>query len=157
MSLTENILSRSLKVAFLPIFVAFGGTSLAAESPVTPENFGRVVEGRTFSFFNEVNGEYQLAGNERYFPDQSVVFQPVNGSCLEGVWFERDGDICFDYGGAEHCWRLDSVVPEPNAVFSYRIGEHRQIAVPTETFVPQSCAPLLSRQIAPQSGLTGAG
>jgi hypothetical protein len=84
----------SLCVVALP---AYGETRLNGEA------FDRYTQGRTltFSFMGEPYGV------EEYRPGRRVVWAFIGQECREGVWFEREGDICFIYDHAPddlQCW-----------------------------------------------------
>jgi len=45
-------------------------------------------------------------GAEMYLPGQRARWMAPDGSCVDGKWFEADGQICFDYEdyGPPMCW-----------------------------------------------------
>lgn len=75
----------------------------AAQTPLTAEEFEAYVTGRTLTY--AIDG--QAYGIEQYLPGRRVLWAFVGDVCQEGVWYERDGLICFlyDYNPTdEQCW-----------------------------------------------------
>ena len=69
----------------------FPGMALA-EAPLTAEEFGARIEGRTLVFTQHGT----VWGQERCFPGARVLWQGADGRCLEGSWREtEEGFICF--------------------------------------------------------------
>lgn len=76
-----------------------------AETPLTGEEFEAHVEGRSFVFGTPLNPRF---GVEQYLPDRRVIWSAAPGECLEGVWYPKDGAICFQYEDTRdpRCWRV---------------------------------------------------
>ncbi len=76
---------------------------LAAQEPMSAEEFESYVTGRTLTF------GFQGApyGVEEFRPSRRTTWQFLGEECREGRWFDRDEQICFiydDHPGEEHCW-----------------------------------------------------
>ena len=85
---------------------------------LTPEEFERITEGRTLFYSN--NGE--VYGVERYLPDRRVIWSFDNGQCQDGIWYPRDGQICFIYEGIDptpQCWVFEQ---GPSGLIAYFNG-----------------------------------
>ena len=88
----------------LPLSLALllAAAPLAFAENMTAEEFDTFTLGKTFYY--GVNGrEY---GAEEYHPNRRVVWTFLDGRCDEGVWYEQDGMICFEYQTLEEvqCW-----------------------------------------------------
>ncbi|MBM1221061.1 hypothetical protein JQU17_12570 [Ponticoccus sp. SC2-23] len=77
---------------------------VAADTPMTAEEFEAYVTGRTLSY--GVNGE--VYGAEEYHPGRFVTWSFLDGQCEEGRWYPQDDAICFvyDFDPDPHCWRF---------------------------------------------------
>lgn len=66
------------------------------------EAFDRFTRGKTFYY--GVNG--QEYGAEEYLPNHRVKWTFLDGRCQNGIWYEEDGMICFEYDHLEkiQCW-----------------------------------------------------
>ncbi len=76
-----------------------------AMTPLNAQGFDAYTRGRTLSY-NFAGSPY---GIEEYLPDRRVRWAFMGQECQEGVWFERNGNICFIYDNAptdEQCWRF---------------------------------------------------
>lgn len=75
-----------------------------AEEPLGAAEFEAFVKGRTLTF--SVGDE--AYGIERYLPGRRVIWSFLDGRCEDGIWYEDDGAICFDYAftDAPQCWAL---------------------------------------------------
>ncbi len=77
-----------------------------AETPMTGDEFEAFTEGKTLHFYR--NGV--LFGAEQYRSGKRVRWSFIAGQeqqdCMEGVWYEQNGDICFAYEDniADQCW-----------------------------------------------------
>ncbi|MFQ6553222.1 hypothetical protein AAD018_012875 [Aestuariibius insulae] len=78
----------------------------AAETPLSAEEFGAFTEGKTLNFYRDG----VLFGAEQYRSNKRVRWSFIAGQeqqdCMEGVWYEQEGDICFSYedGLVDQCW-----------------------------------------------------
>jgi hypothetical protein len=66
------------------------------------EAFDRYTRGKTL-FYGFDGSAY---GVERYLPGRRVVWSFLDGRCLDGSWYEENGQICFVYedNSAPQCW-----------------------------------------------------
>lgn len=76
-----------------------------ADAPLSGPEFDAYVTGRTLTFGLPND---QTFGVEQYLPDRRVIWSPRPGECIDGIWFEDDGDICFLYENDPEpkCWRV---------------------------------------------------
>ena len=77
-------------------------TPALAQSPMSGAEFEAYTEGRTL-YFDSAGGEY---GVEEYLPGRRVRWSFLDGRCLDGIWYEADGMICFVYEEYDdpQCW-----------------------------------------------------
>jgi hypothetical protein len=80
------------------------GTPAGAQSPVTPEAFEAMSEGRTLHF--TLDG--LPFGSEQYFPGRRSLWRFADGTCDRGGWWAEGERICFAYDGhpEPQCWRF---------------------------------------------------
>lgn len=76
---------------------------LAAQTPMTAEEFEAYVTGQTLTF------GFQGApyGVEEFRPGRRTTWAFMGEECREGFWFPRGEQICFIYEdrpSEEHCW-----------------------------------------------------
>ncbi|WP_333828971.1 hypothetical protein [Pararhodobacter sp.] len=92
----------SLLPAALACLMAF--PVAAAEERMNAESFERYTTGRTLSF----SFEGVPFGIEQYLPGRRVLWAFLGNECQEGVWYEREGMICFIYdtNPDEQCWHF---------------------------------------------------
>lgn len=76
--------------------------SAAAAEPMSAEEFDAFTLGKTF-YYGVDGRDY---GAEEYHPGRRVIWTFLDGRCDEGVWYEQDGMICFEYQNLEEiqCW-----------------------------------------------------
>lgn len=76
--------------------------ALAAERPITAEEFERIVTGKTFSYSN---GGLPY-GAEEYLDDRRVRWTFLDGECIDGTWYQSGEQICFIYDSipSPQCW-----------------------------------------------------
>lgn len=92
---------RCLAAALLALSVATAGTG---QTPVSPEAFEAMSEGRTLHFTLQGSP----FGSEQYFPGRRSLWRFADGTCESGTW-RADGErICFTYedDAAPQCWRF---------------------------------------------------
>lgn len=84
------------------ILLALAGQTAAAQSPLSGSEFDEYTQGKTL--FYEFDG--QVYGVERYLPNRRVIWSFLDGNCKEGVWYQRDDQICFVYEDRldPQCW-----------------------------------------------------
>ncbi|OWU85376.1 hypothetical protein ATO6_09300 [Oceanicola sp. 22II-s10i] len=86
-----------LLTALLPL------SAIAAESPMTAEEFDSYSQGKTFYY----GAEGRAYGVEEYLSDRRVRWSFLDGRCKEGHWYEANGLICFVYEDGPddpQCW-----------------------------------------------------
>lgn len=72
---------------------------------MSADEFDAYTRGKTL--FYGSGGE--VYGVERYMSDRRVVWSFLDGDCKEGVWYEREGQICFIYEDQldPQCWSFE--------------------------------------------------
>ncbi len=80
-------------------------TPAMAQDTVDADAFDAHVTGRTITFRTETNPAF---GVEAYLPNRRVMWSTFDGTCMYGVWYEEDGDICFQYDDnpEPQCWAI---------------------------------------------------
>lgn len=73
-----------------------------AETPLTGAEFEALTTGKTMDHFQSGS----LYGAERYYPDRRVRWAFTGDDCLNGIWYEKGPQICFQYedGTGPECW-----------------------------------------------------
>ena len=106
----------------------------AAQEPSSMDGaaFDGYVTGSTVTYAHDG----RVYGMEQYLPDRKVIWRQIGGECLEGVWFEQDGHICFDYGeGAPlQCWTFAlnggglgaRPIEDPAGMWLYEVRKSRE-------------------------------
>ena len=84
------------------ILLVLTAQSAAARSPLSGAEFDAWTRGKTL--FYGFDG--QTYGAERYLPNRRVIWSFLDGDCKEGVWYEREEQICFLYEDRldPQCW-----------------------------------------------------
>ncbi|SEK68566.1 hypothetical protein SAMN04488032_105105 [Pacificibacter marinus] len=84
--------------------VLLAATSATAAEPLSGAQFDAYATGKTLTYAE--NGE--AYGAEQYLPNNRVRWAFDEETCLEGVWYEKDDNICFVYedGAAPQCWNF---------------------------------------------------
>ena len=74
-----------------------------AQDKMTGDAFDAHVTGRTITFRTETIARY---GIEAYLSGRRVMWSAFDGSCMFGIWYESEGDICFLYEDDPEpkCW-----------------------------------------------------
>lgn len=104
------------------LFFVLATASVAqAETPMSGAEFDRYATGRTLTFGTLGNPDY---GVEEYLPERNVIWSPRAGTCITGIWFERDNNICFLYetDPEPKCWKVYRTETGIRAVFTNRPG-----------------------------------
>jgi len=85
-----------LSLAVLPLGLP------AAAQPLSAEDFDAYTRGKTL-FYGFDGRAY---GVERYLDNRRVIWSFLDGDCKDGVWYEKDGQICFLYEDRldPQCW-----------------------------------------------------
>ena len=73
-----------------------------AQGLMSAEEFDRFTRDKTFYY--GVDG--QSYGAEEYLPNRRVIWTFLDGRCQNGIWYEEDGLICFEYEAIDErqCW-----------------------------------------------------
>jgi hypothetical protein len=79
--------------------------SATAQTPMTGDEFAAYVKGKTLTFAIPGDGNF---GVEQYLRDRRVIWSPLDGTCVDGQWYEDKENICFRYEGDPEpkCWRV---------------------------------------------------
>ena len=87
------------RAAFL---LALLPTAGVADGPITPDEFERMVTGKTFSY---ASGGIAY-GAEDYLENRRVRWSFLDGECTEGEWYVAGEQICFVYEDipSPQCW-----------------------------------------------------
>lgn len=87
-------------LAFLLCFLPFA--ALAADRPMTAEEFERITTGKTFNY---ASGGVAY-GAEEYLENRRVRWTFLDGECSEGEWYASGEQICFVYDNIPNpqCW-----------------------------------------------------
>lgn len=88
-----------LAILFLVPVAAF-----ATDRPVSPEEFERLVTGKTYSYANGLS----VYGAETYFENRRVRWSFLDGKCTDGEWYVQGEQICFVYDDIPNpqCWQF---------------------------------------------------
>ncbi|WP_170603803.1 hypothetical protein [Ruegeria arenilitoris] len=86
----------------LVILVALSTQGAMAQTALSGSEFDAYTRGKTL-FYGFGGTVY---GVERYLPNRRVIWSFLDGDCQNGVWYERDGQICFVYEDRldPQCW-----------------------------------------------------
>lgn len=73
-----------------------------AEPRMTAEDFDAFATGNTLAYLQS-DGVF---GTEEYLPGRKVRWSDGSPGCQSGLWYPKDGDICFQYQGVAEpaCW-----------------------------------------------------
>lgn len=91
-----------LMLRYWMILAGFAAQSVAAQTPLSGPEFDSYTQGKTLFY----GFEGQVYGVERYLPNRRVIWSFLDGNCKEGVWYQRDEQICFVYEDRldPQCW-----------------------------------------------------
>jgi hypothetical protein len=121
--------------------LAFSLPALAQETASTPMNaqaFDTYTLGRTLSF----NVDGTPYGVEQYLPNRRVRWTFIGDQCQDGVWYERNGNICFLYENAptnEQCWEFYETDTGLRAVFQGIDGPTTELYEVQQNDEPMAC------------------
>ncbi|EAR52301.1 hypothetical protein OG2516_07487 [Oceanicola granulosus HTCC2516] len=93
-----------MRILALPLALVLA-TPLAADEPLTPDEFSRHVAGRTLTYM--LDGVPY--GIERYMDDRRVIWSFLDGQCAMGRWYGEGSFICFAYDtdpDDPQCWEM---------------------------------------------------
>ena len=88
----------------------------AVFAQMSAEAFDAATRGKVL-FYSTGGVEY---GVERYMDGRRVQWSFLDGECVEGVWYEQNGQICFDYEDWEvpQCWIFQQTAQGLEAQFT---------------------------------------
>ncbi|MEM5475895.1 hypothetical protein [Pacificibacter sp. AS14] len=110
-----------IKHILLPLAVTlFAASAATAAEPLSGAEFDAYATGKTLTFAE--NGEPY--GAEQYLPNNRVRWAFDEDTCMEGVWYEKEDNICFVYqdGDAPQCWSFYLEDDKLKAVFNGNSG-----------------------------------
>ena len=87
----------------LPLVAAAATTDAPSGAPMTGPAFDAATRGKTILYGN-AGGPY---GAEEYLDGHRVRWSFLDGDCIDGTWYVRGQQICFDYEDANvgpQCW-----------------------------------------------------
>lgn len=86
-------------------FLALLATPVGAEKAMNAAAFEAYTAGKTIIFGYTGQPAY---GIEQYQEGRRVVWQFIGGDCMNGVWYESKGNICFRYDDDPEakCWKF---------------------------------------------------
>ncbi|MEZ5714315.1 MAG: hypothetical protein R3D85_03525 [Paracoccaceae bacterium] len=93
-------MSRALILLSL---LLFGAAPAGAQDGLSAAEFDDLTLGKTFYYASDG----RPYGAEEYLPDRKVRWSFLDGQCMDGEWWEENGQICFvyeDYPDDPHCW-----------------------------------------------------
>ncbi len=96
--------SSAAAVALALVLAATAGApARSAEATMSAAEFEAYVTGRTLTYATRGGAPY---GAEQYLPNRRVIWTFLDGECLEGIWYEDAGQICFlyDFAPEPQCW-----------------------------------------------------
>ncbi len=97
------------------LWLMLGTVAALAEPLDTAEAFEGYVAGKTLFFDRGDGGE---PSSETYLRDRRVRWSDVEGDCIEGNWYVKDGLVCFIYDNNPdpQCWATEMTVGGLSAV-----------------------------------------
>ena len=77
----------------------------ALAQPMTGAEFDAYTAGRTLTY----NSGGQAYGIEQYLKNRHVRWAFLGDDCVDGTWYEDNGQICFTYenDGTPQCWTFE--------------------------------------------------
>lgn len=126
-------LSAALLVATVPALAADDSAE-----PLSAEAFDAYTLGRTLSY--SVQGTPY--GVEQYLPDRRVRWTFIGDECQDGVWYERNDNICFVYENDpdnEQCWLFYQTDTGLRAVFQGPDGASTELYEVGQNAAPMAC------------------
>lgn len=131
---------RLLSLALLVSLAAPPVSSQTSDQPsMNAEAFDAYTLGRTLSF----SMQGTPYGIEEYLPNRRVRWAFVGQECQTGVWYERNGNICFLYDNApadEQCWRFYASDDGLRGVFQGPDGPSTELYEVQQSSDPLTCA-----------------
>ncbi|WP_377188809.1 hypothetical protein [Ruegeria meonggei] len=89
-------------IRYLAILLTVPAHMAVAQSALSGAEFDNYTQGKTLFY----GFEGQVYGVERYMPNRRVIWSFLDGECKEGIWYERNNQICFLYEDRldPQCW-----------------------------------------------------
>ena len=113
-------------------------TDQSTQPALNAEGFDAYTLGRTLSY----NSDGTAFGIEEYLPNRRVRWAFVGQQCQEGVWYERNGFICFLYDDAptnEQCWSFFASDGGLRGIFQGADGPGRELYEVQQSDQPLTC------------------
>lgn len=131
---------RLLSLALLATLAALPAPAQTADqAPMDGAAFDAYTLGRTLSY----SMQGTPYGIEEYLPNRRVRWAFVGQECQTGVWYERNGNICFLYDNAptdEQCWRFFASDGGLRAIFQGPDGPSTELYEVQQSDQPLTCA-----------------
>jgi len=127
-----------MRALFLSALVLSAALPAAAQEAMDAEAFDAYTQGRTLSFSFE-GAPY---GVEQYLPNRRVRWTFLGDECQDGVWYERNTNICFLYENAptdEQCWSFFRTDDGLRGVFQGPDGPTTELYEVEQTDQPMAC------------------
>lgn len=125
------MLKKTSLLTFLSAcLMASAAAPILAAEPLSGAEFDAYATGKTLTFAED-GLPY---GAEQYLPGQRVRWAFDQDTCKEGIWYERDQNICFVYedGLQPQCWQFFVEEDKLRAVFQGTSGTELYEAWATE-------------------------
>lgn len=109
-----------------------------AQQGMSAEEFDAYTTGRTLTY----NSQGAAYGIEQYLPNRRVRWAFVDNECQNGVWYERNGNICFLYEHAptdEQCWIFQRTETGMTGVFQGPDGPGTELYEVQQSDTPLGC------------------
>lgn len=86
------------------LLALFSAAPAVAETAMTADEFEAFATGNTLTY----QGPDGVFGTEEYLPGRKVRWSDGSPGCRSGLWYPKDGNICFYYRGTAEpaCWTL---------------------------------------------------
>lgn len=110
-----------------------------AQQTMSAQDFEAYTTGRTLTY----NSQGTAYGVEQYLPNRRVRWAFVGNECQDGVWYERNGNICFLYEYAptdEQCWTFQRTENGMTGVFQGPDGPGTELYEVQQSEAPLGCA-----------------
>ena len=131
---------RLLSLALLATLAALPASAqTTGQTPMDGAAFDAYTLGRTLSY----SMQGTPYGIEEYLPNRRVRWAFVGQECQTGVWYERNGNICFLYDNApadEQCWQFFASEGGLRAIFQGPDGPSTELYEVQQSDQPLTCA-----------------
>lgn len=109
-----------------------------AQQSMSAAEFDAYTRGRTLTY----SFDGTPYGIEEYLPGRRVRWAFVGNECQDGVWYERNGMICFLYDNApsdEQCWTFQQTEQGLRGVFQGPDGPGTELYEVLDSDEPLTC------------------